>query len=1775
MRKVTCVLRGMLLLASTLPFFTPLFSHAQSNGDYRSAVATGNWNTSASWEKYNSGWAAATDYPGQNAGAGTVTIRDGHTITLNISPANAIGALTVGEGTSGSLTTDNSNRTLTVTNALTIAAGGSYNMNRTALTVNGTTSVSGSLTDGNNNGSGIFVGLFTVNNGGTFSTNNTSAFTFRGGIDNDGTFNKTGAGSVTFNTNSQDIDGSQAIVMNGTITITGVTVTNKSADLTLTRTAANAITGTGGWTQATNSVLKFSGASLNVASTDFDSNVNTFNYTRSGAQTVYPDAYHHLTVSTSGTKTLGGDITVNGNLDVSGSAVLACGVYQITGNATGTFTMASGTSLQLGNTGNATDVLFPTNFTSGNTTLNSASTVVYQNNATQTVSGTPTYGNLTVSTGGTKTTTGSLNVAGNLVINAGTLTLGASASSAAITGNGTLTGTFDLGTNATTVTVGGTCAVAGSLIFNGTSVKSVTISGNLSGAGTIDMSGGSLLHSLTLDGTNNAITTFTTAAVASTVTYNRSSAQQIFASANYRNMVLSNTSTKTIQGATTVNNNLTVSTGTTLNPAGQNLTVSGSTVIAGTLADATAAGTTSLQDLDLSGGTIHYATQTGVVDVNGNLTMPTGDATIGRVALTVSGTTTIPTGRALDINNNTGVKTFTGAITINGTGTWTSTSLTTTASLVIENGIINNNSSAGSFDAGGATFSTNSQSLAGAGAYSFANNVSVSGAITLTNQCSNSSGVTFSGTVDGTVAGSTYKNDPNTVTYYEPGVTTQPMNTGTLDVSANGNYFYYSRSNGQNVKTPASSYYHLYITGGAGTKTLAGNADVDGNLYIAASTSFNPNTFDCAVSGATSIFGTFADANAAGTTDLQSVDLSGGTISGSASGIVNVNGNITMPAGDGTIGHVQLTVTGTTTVADTRALTLSSNTGVKRFDGTITLSGSGSFTSTTVTTAANLDLRGGITVSSASGNFSAGAAVFNATQNITGAGTVSFDRATTIGAGYTVTNTCTGGVTFDNTITGTDAASTYAHGANGITYYQPAAITVPMNTGVLDMSASGNTFYYSRAGAQNVKVPLTSYYNLAITGGSSSTKTLQGNTTISNTLLIAASTELESSSHDISVGSASTIDGTFSDNNNGGTNTFTGLVDINASGSLTTANNSPFVFEGGITNDGTFSKTGTGSVSFNTNDQNIDGTATMTMAGNVTIAAGKTLTYKNTHTSGIILSGILDGANATSKWKSDVNSTVYYQPNSATVPMNTGILDASASGCNFYYSRTSGAQTLKTPVGGYYNLIISGGGGIIKTLSGNTTVEGNLTIAANTTLDVSAAQNYALTVKGNFLNSGTFLAQSGTVTLNGSTNQSLTTNGNSFYNLVVNNSATQISLNDDVTITNILTLTDGVITTGAGNRVSVNNSSASAITGYSSASFINGNLRRYIATNTSTYGFPLGNGTGSGNYYQADLINANLTGITYISSKFKPLSGHNDSQMNVSDTWLHGSLTYTTINTAGVWELEPNAAPSGGAYDIKLYIANMTGFTDNNFGPLKRPVGSVTGADWSTGGGTLNNNGNPGRTLESGYMYRSGLTGFSEFGGGGGSSSGGGLPIELVSFNAVTVGNMVQLNWETATEIENDFFTIERSADGETFSALKVIDGAGNSSQPKEYQTVDMQPLSGVSYYRLKQTDFNGMYSHSDVVSVTVNKEELFTISPNPVNSGRIALQLNQEEITGGAQSVTITDMGGKTVFYQNLISSGSSSPLSLELPAQLNQGIYVLTIKCLNSTLQKKFLAE
>ncbi|GAB5525031.1 MAG: hypothetical protein Roseis2KO_29030 [Roseivirga sp.] len=170
------------------------------------------------------------------------------------------------------------------------------------------------------------------------------------------------------------------------------------------------------------------------------------------------------------------------------------------------------------------------------------------------------------------------------------------------------------------------------------------------------------------------------------------------------------------------------------------------------------------------------------------------------------------------------------------------------------------------------------------------------------------------------------------------------------------------------------------------------------------------------------------------------------------------------------------------------------------------------------------------------------------------------------------------------------------------------------------------------------------------------------------------------------------------------------------------------------------------------------------------------------------------------------------------------------------------------------------------------------------------------------------------------------------------------------------------------------------------------------------------------------------------------------------------------------------------------------------------------------------------------------------------------LPITLISFDAsVTNDNEVKLEWATAEEIGNSYFSIERSADGVDFEIIGTREGAGNSSSVVEYEFTDIRPLKGQAFYRLRQTDFNGEFEHSDIQRVFVNtvEEVDFRIYPNPVGRGEIIRVRPSSAIPSFSYQI-ITPNG--TVIRSG---KGADSQDTTDISTTgLGTGIYLLKVK-------------
>jgi len=167
------------------------------------------------------------------------------------------------------------------------------------------------------------------------------------------------------------------------------------------------------------------------------------------------------------------------------------------------------------------------------------------------------------------------------------------------------------------------------------------------------------------------------------------------------------------------------------------------------------------------------------------------------------------------------------------------------------------------------------------------------------------------------------------------------------------------------------------------------------------------------------------------------------------------------------------------------------------------------------------------------------------------------------------------------------------------------------------------------------------------------------------------------------------------------------------------------------------------------------------------------------------------------------------------------------------------------------------------------------------------------------------------------------------------------------------------------------------------------------------------------------------------------------------------------------------------------------------------------------------------------------------------------LPIKLLDFTAVFINNeSVKLDWQTVSEINNDYFTIEKSKNGYEFEELIKIDGAGESSTLLRYSTFDNDPYFGVSYYRLKQTDFDGKFEYFDVRSITNTTENDMKIFPNPATK---EITITGKEIM--LEDITIYNTFGQNVTELTQKTVENEGELLIDL-SKLSSGIYYIKTK-------------
>ncbi len=366
-------------------------------------------------------------------------------------------------------------------------------------------------------------------------------------------------------------------------------------------------------------------------------------------------------------------------------------------------------------------------------------------------------------------------------------------------------------------------------------------------------------------------------------------------------------------------------------------------------------------------------------------------------------------------------------------------------------------------------------------------------------------------------------------------------------------------------------------------------------------------------------------------------------------------------------------------------------------------------------------------------------------------------------------------------------------------------------------------------------------------------------------------------------------------------------------------------------------------------------------------------------------------------------------------------------------------------------------------------IMGNLDIKTGNTF---TQNDGTVNIYGNWINNGTYTATGGTVAFTGSSAQSISgSTAPVFNNLTINNSS-GVSAADNITIGGILTLTNGSLTpTGI---VDITNSSNSAVS-FSSNSHVNGTLKRSVTT--GIYDFPTGYNS---NVQNARINISSATGLTDITVDFNDWGAEN-MDINALGLVVDGTPLNTLLD-AGFWTITPNLGFTNVNYSatLNLKASSNTGLLATQHTVVKRENSL---SDWTLEGSHTNTTQSiAGNVLT---VVRTGLTSFSDFAVA--KHDAFPLPIELLFFTAEMIDESIMLKWATASEINNDYFTIERSSDLRNSTEIARINGAGTTRNTCYYQHEDNKPLRGINYYRLKQTDYDGSFDYSQWVAVENN----------------------------------------------------------------------------------------
>ncbi|MEM6298898.1 MAG: T9SS type A sorting domain-containing protein, partial [Bacteroidota bacterium] len=451
----------------------------------------------------------------------------------------------------------------------------------------------------------------------------------------------------------------------------------------------------------------------------------------------------------------------------------------------------------------------------------------------------------------------------------------------------------------------------------------------------------------------------------------------------------------------------------------------------------------------------------------------------------------------------------------------------------------------------------------------------------------------------------------------------------------------------------------------------------------------------------------------------------------------------------------------------------------------------------------------------------------------------------------------------------------------------------------------------------------------------------------------------------------------------------------------------------------------------------------------------------------------------------------------------------------------------------------------------------------------------------------------GVLILNGDGPQTITgnfTGSSALHNLQINNSA-GATIVGDVELTNTLFLTDGIITIpNSGDAITLVGSNAgvfganytpalgSLSAGGSVNSFVDGVFAIANLTDGEVFFAPIGDVTPQGTVYAPAGVNADAGNggpFTFSYTYTNPQEYTPEGGMSPFDVEQLGAGNPNQLENASQeewWQVTGTGSAqvilSWGTHSSVTDPSTLVTAQWDDFN------NSATDTDqWeNTGSGGFSGSANSGvistgvsinfgtTSLNTAAVTLAGLLPAEPTPGTGNGGLNNPLPVEFLDFTGELIEEGVDLDWSTATESENDYFDVERSADGFDYQAIGRVDGAGTTNEIQYYTFLDPNPLWGTSYYRLRQVDTDGTASFSKVIVIHNDREgsQVLVAYPNPFGT---SFSLRWQGY-GGAMQINIYDLQGRTIFASEVMESDVNGTWQFEKGEQLSVGMYLIQVK-------------